>query len=104
MDRALSLLTLTATKTVSAEEAAGVVAMFGGSTLTFEGEKVKVGFGPAPVACAWAWGEAGEIRLSSCLDKRKQPAPGPARLELSADGTIRLIEEDGSALAFRRGR
>ena len=102
VDRSLSLQTLTAKKTVSADEAAGVIAMFGASTLIFEGAAVRVAFGPAPVACAWTWGEAGEIRLSSCLDKRKQPAPGPARLELSGDGTIRLIEEDGSALAFRR--
>lgn len=102
MDRSLSLQTLTAKKTVSAEEASGIVAMFGGAILSFEGAQARVSLGPAPVTCAWTWGEAQEIRLSACVDKRKQPAPGPARLELSGDGTIHLIEEDGSALAFRR--
>lgn len=102
VDRTLSLQTLTARKTVSAEEASGILAMFGAATLSFEGAKAHVALGPAPVTCAWTWGEAREIRVSACLDKRKQPAPGPAKLELSGDGTIRLIEEDGSALAFRR--
>lgn len=105
LDPALSLTTLTASKTTSPAEAAQVVTMFGQAEIRFKGTEASIALGPLPVTCTWAWSEQQEIRLTACKDKRKQPAPaGPVRLELHADGALRYIEEGGSALAFKRAR
>lgn len=95
--------TLTDGGAVSPAEAKEIVAFYGRASIVFSGQTARVTLGPVPVTCSWSAGDGGEIRLSACLDPRKQPAPaGASRFELAADGSLRLIEDDGSALAFRR--
>lgn len=103
VDRERSLASLTASKTVGAEEAGQILAMFGNATVEFQAGRLSLAIGPQTLGCDWSWGAGQEIAFRNCLNQRKQPAPGaPEKMVLGEDGFIRFIEADGSALTFRR--
>ena len=105
VDKELSLVSLTASKTMTPKEATDILASFGDSAVVFEGAKMNVLMGPQSITCDWTWGTAQEIKYTACLDEKQQPAPGgPAKIELSQDNLLRFVEADGSAMTFKRAK
>jgi hypothetical protein len=103
VDKEASLISLTASKTMTPKEAADILGSFGDSAVVFEDSKMKVLMGPQSITCDWTWGAAQEVKYTACLDEKQQPAPGgPAKIEVGADGLLRFVESDGSAMTFKR--